>query len=90
MQSGLRTTEINNLMPKNSSKLWIQVNDQLQIYDFENNQYILCHFYLFIYYQIKQVYWHILDLQMLVSSIQQSECVIYIYIYIYISTVFIL
>ena len=40
-------------MPPNSSKLWIQVNDQLQIYDFEDNQYILCHFYLFIYYQIK-------------------------------------
>ena len=43
----------NNLMPQNSSKLWIQVNDQLQTYDFEDNQYILCHFYLFIYYQIK-------------------------------------
>ena len=48
VQSGLRTTEINNLIPKNSSKLWIQVNDQLQIYDFEDNQYILCHFYLLI------------------------------------------
>ena len=73
VQSGFRTTEINNLMPKNSSKLWIQVNDQLQIYGFEDNQYILCHFYLFIYYQIKQVYWHKVDLQMLVSSIQKSE-----------------
>ena len=48
VQSGLITTEINNLIPKNSSKLWIQVNDQLQIYDFEDNQYILYHFYLLI------------------------------------------
>ena len=50
MQSGLGTIEINNLMPKkNSSKLWIQVNDQLQIYDLKTISIFYAIFiYLFI------------------------------------------
>ena len=50
VQSGLGTIEINNLMPKkNSSKLWIQVNDQLQIYDLKTISIFYAIFiYLFI------------------------------------------